>query len=1118
MVEHRRASRHGRGQVWALRGFAALLLLLCWPLASGCSEGSLASSPLSAPEVLRFFAEPALVAPGEQVLLRWELSGVSSATITSQGGIIEKTLSGGELEAGELRLRPVQSARYVLEAQRRTRSGGVEIATAAVDVQVQQPASRPALSLSADALRVQRGASVVLRWTSAGATSLRLEANGALVELGGQSLTGGELMLRPEVDTRYVMTATGPGGQTQEQLTVEVQSPPTVVLFEADASRLSEGEGTLLRWEVLGAESVAILAGSTPLSLEGLSPQLGALGVQPEVTTTYLLQARNADGETVREATVEVQARPRILALSVDPAEVRPGESSRISWVVEGAERLTLSADGAPVPLPSGALETGVVLVRPPTTTTYRLVAEAAGGSAEQSRVVSVFDRTVIHRFEASPTRIGPGEGAELSWETTGATEVTITGPDGESLGVEPGSVDGTVRVSPPQTARYRLTANGPAGLALADVQVVVDAAPAILSFTASPEAVSVGGEAMLSWQAVNVDAVTLEAEPGGPVDLWEQPARAGAVVVEPEETTIYHLRGRGPRGQVEAQVTLQVFREVAITRFEAVPPILDPGAPATLEWSTLNAASATLSWEGGEALEVEPEGSLQLPPLASTTVFTLRAEGIGGPAVATARIEVGVPPRVLGFTLEPRVAAAGSPRTLRWESVGAARATILVDDGTGEPAPLSAGALDPAGGSWVVAPTRPTRYTLVVANATAAITAEAEAELTAPPVDPRLDTLLISEIGGIGAETAAPWVELVNAGAAPLELDGVSLEAGAEGVSARALPLSGTLLPGRALLLSEGVAALLGDALAGLSLSLRAEAPAEVRWSRVLLGGDGEDGADDGDDGAQSEGAAPLPGVGESAQRFPGVSSTGWVLASRPTPGRAFGLAPRRGYAPELGRTRDPRVLAGRLSGPEAGGERLVLAAWIPQGAVSEVWLGDQRASCAILPDRIDCAVPAGTGVVSVALRGADGAVEEPELYSYEASAGCALLTPLALGVGLGGDEIAGEQVTFFGAVADVGAVEASWGYGPVGTDPLYAGEAWTWYAAGLLEGNVPGERLLSAEVALPAAEASYVFRVRPVGTVPWTYCDSDGTYNASAAPRNLFDPAATGLLNTYD
>lgn len=69
--------------------------------------------------------------------------------------------------------------------------------------------------------------------------------------------------------------------------------------------------------------------------------------------------------------------------------------------------------------------------------------------------------------FSASPATVHTGEPAELTWNTTNATEINIAG-----IGMVPAS--GSKQVTPSESATYNLTAKGPGGTADASARVTV--------------------------------------------------------------------------------------------------------------------------------------------------------------------------------------------------------------------------------------------------------------------------------------------------------------------------------------------------------------------------------------------------------------------------------------------------------------------------------------------------------------------------------------------------------------------------------------------------------------------------------------------------------------------
>ncbi|HZI10401.1 MAG TPA: hypothetical protein VE153_08380, partial [Myxococcus sp.] len=70
-------------------------------------------------------------------------------------------------------------------------------------------------------------------------------------------------------------------------------------------------------------------------------------------------------------------------------------------------------------------------------------------------------------RFEAAPPNIASGESAELSWEVTGAQDVSIDSGVGEVSG-------SSVQVRPTTTTTYTLTATNERGSTTANTTVTV--------------------------------------------------------------------------------------------------------------------------------------------------------------------------------------------------------------------------------------------------------------------------------------------------------------------------------------------------------------------------------------------------------------------------------------------------------------------------------------------------------------------------------------------------------------------------------------------------------------------------------------------------------------------
>lgn len=86
-----------------------------------------------------------------------------------------------------------------------------------------QPAARPTVTLQANPTTIEKGQSSTLTWSSTNATSL------TLAPAVGSIAPEGSTQVSPTESTTYTITATGPGGDTQQivRVTVSAAAPPT---------------------------------------------------------------------------------------------------------------------------------------------------------------------------------------------------------------------------------------------------------------------------------------------------------------------------------------------------------------------------------------------------------------------------------------------------------------------------------------------------------------------------------------------------------------------------------------------------------------------------------------------------------------------------------------------------------------------------------------------------------------------------------------------------------------------------------------------------------------------------------------------------------------------------
>jgi hypothetical protein len=346
-----------------------------------------------------------------------------------------------------------------------------------------------------------------------------------------------------------------------------------------------------------------------------------------------------------------------------------------------------------------------------------------------------------ITKFDANPDAISAGARAQLSWEVTGATSVSIDN------GVGSVALRGTRTVVPAATTTYTMTATNQYGTTNASAQVLVSGGgdgttppaagmPSITSFTATPDTVTAGGSSTLSWNVTNATTVTIS-----PVIGSVNPV-AGSGVVTVGSSTTFIMTATNSAGSTNASVTVNVAGTpplpalVVVNSFTASPPAISSGGSTMLSWNVSGATQVTITGIG----PVNSTGSQVVSPVV-TTNYTLTATSSGG-SLATQTVTVtvgtlGTPPLgqpdliiqsiakvetssgyVIGFTVKNigPVSAGASICRLFAEGVQKSNANV--------PAIAAGGTYDGTFSDWIYSPLMP--HIKVVAEASGII-AEAD-------------------------------------------------------------------------------------------------------------------------------------------------------------------------------------------------------------------------------------------------------------------------------------------------------------------------------------------------------------------------------------------------------
>lgn len=257
---------------------------------------------------------------------------------------------------------------------------------------------------------------------------------------------------------------------------------------------------------------------------------------------------------------------------------------------------------------------------------------------------------TVIHSFNAVPTKAASGQTITLSWDVSDAAQIIISHhvkkgtQEGDEIN-DPGEQHnkvGNAQVKPeyPKTV-YRLLVRGANGQhdQTKEVTVEVTAPPVppparIKSFDAEPTRIHAGDTVRLSWEAEHYTQAIVD--PGNNV----LSAFQRTMNVLPDQTGPITLRVIGPdQKPLERKVTVTVLPKdqciAEIEYFALKSKQVFIGELAHLKWKSHYAKTVHLSADvGGYSKDVTLSGSTEIP-VDGPTVFTLTATDTAGLVVS---------------------------------------------------------------------------------------------------------------------------------------------------------------------------------------------------------------------------------------------------------------------------------------------------------------------------------------------------------------------------------------------------------------------------------------------------------------------------------------------------
>jgi hypothetical protein len=391
-----------------------------------------------------------------------------------------------------------------------------------------------------------------------------------------------------------------------------------LVTLDGSASYDPDGDPITYQWLQIGGPAVAL---SAPTAVKTTFTVVSGQSYVFKLTVT---DSGGLSSSATTRVTSGTAASALIVRFDATPSNITAGQTSQLTWVVQGASSVSIN-NGV-----GNVAATGSTTVTPSATTTYTLTAVGPSGNVTATATVTVGPVVVVPgtpqiiRFEGSPLSIQPGQQSTLSWTTSGATTVSISGVGSVTL-------NGSTTVSPAQTTTYTLSATSSDGktvTAPVTITVSTGTVPQIVVFVVTPSTIDPGSSAKLCWQVTGATSISITPGIGSNLNAND------CATVSPSATTTYTLTAINATGQIQANATLNVGA-VRITSFTANPVTSTAsGNPVVLSWTTQNASSVVLigSEIGAQTLPVN--GSFTVTPITNS-VYTLTAYGPGGQTVS---------------------------------------------------------------------------------------------------------------------------------------------------------------------------------------------------------------------------------------------------------------------------------------------------------------------------------------------------------------------------------------------------------------------------------------------------------------------------------------------------
>ena len=342
----------------------------------------------------------------------------------------------------------------------------------------------PTASLSVDSVRRTVGESIVLTWSSTGATSCTASGGAAGDGWAGDKAPSGSATITESSATTYtyVLVCASAAGSASAQVSVTFTVP--VVSLVANRTSLTAGQLATLEWTSTDATSCSATGGAPNDGWAGPKATSGSASLTSTTAGTFNYSITCIAGAQTTQATVSVTYTSPAVSLVANPTTLTAGDVTRLTWTSTNATSC-IATGGSPNDGWAGPkAANGNVSLTATNAGTYAYTIACESGSQTSQAQVSITYTVPSVSLLAAPTNVTVGQSATLTWTSSNATSCAASGGSAGDGWAGSKALAGTAAVSfgAAGTFTYTLVCNSGTRSTQAQATVSVATAPSVPS------------------------------------------------------------------------------------------------------------------------------------------------------------------------------------------------------------------------------------------------------------------------------------------------------------------------------------------------------------------------------------------------------------------------------------------------------------------------------------------------------------------------------------------------------------------------------------------------------------------------------------------------------------